>query len=328
MTLSSVSRRRGFTLVELLVVIAIIGILVALLLPAIQAAREAARRTQCNNNLKQVGVALQNYHDTYRCFPPGGFQNRGCSWLVCILPFVEQGTAYDQMVQGGQPGVSWMGQGGDSQDPNQVVKNTLRVPGFNCPSSPLPIVGPVGQGGNTGNWASQLVNYVGIGGEIWDTVTLTTNIGTSNGQGNYASNGVLPYQPTPTTSGVKMADVTDGTSNTIFVSEQGNWSLSGTTKTDVRSCCHAGGPWAGNTGNGGPGWGANVTYIAYAINTLTTASGYTQCYTANNALTSAHPGGVLAARVDGSVAFLADNIPFPILLQLANKADGIPLGLY
>ena len=100
-------RRRGFTLVELLVVIAIIGILVALLLPAVQSAREAARRTQCSNNLKQIGVALHNYHDTHMSFPPGGLHHSGpgqggdstswrCSWLLLLLPMLEQQALYNE----------------------------------------------------------------------------------------------------------------------------------------------------------------------------------------------------------------------------------------
>ncbi len=86
----------GFTLVELLVVIAIIGILVALLLPAVQAAREAGRRTQCTNNLKQMGLALHNHHDSLRRFPPGGDRSPvggyGPSWMVHILPYIEQNS--------------------------------------------------------------------------------------------------------------------------------------------------------------------------------------------------------------------------------------------
>ena len=99
--------RRGFTLVELLVVIAIIGILVSLLLPAVQSAREAARRTQCSNNLKQIGVALHNYHDTHMSFPPGGLHHSGtgqsgsstswrCSWLLLLLPMLEQQALYNE----------------------------------------------------------------------------------------------------------------------------------------------------------------------------------------------------------------------------------------
>jgi len=96
-------RRRAFTLVELLVVIAIIGILVALLLPAIQAAREAARRTQCSNNLKQMGVGFHNYHDAHRSFPPscvkqkdqdGGGSAQATLWSGLLLPFMEQGPLW------------------------------------------------------------------------------------------------------------------------------------------------------------------------------------------------------------------------------------------
>ncbi|NLE38309.1 MAG: DUF1559 domain-containing protein, partial [Pirellulaceae bacterium] len=91
----------GFTLVELLVVIAIIGILVALLLPAVQAAREAARRMRCANNLRQLAVGLQNYHDSHLQFPPGGMSINNLSWRCFILPFIEQGAIHEQMVNFG-----------------------------------------------------------------------------------------------------------------------------------------------------------------------------------------------------------------------------------
>src|SRR5687767_15209474 len=88
--------RSGFTLVELLVVIAIIGVLVALLLPAVQAAREAARRMHCGSNMRQVGLALQNYHDTYGYLPPRSFTNPDRNWMLLILPFMEGGNIYDK----------------------------------------------------------------------------------------------------------------------------------------------------------------------------------------------------------------------------------------
>ncbi len=132
-------RRRGFTLVELLVVIAIIGILVALLLPAVQAAREAARRMSCGNNLKQIGLACHNYHDTYKVFPPGGVTPGNCcgtpsagTWTLFLLPFFEQQPLADRydfrLWNDANPGRS-----GQTGGVNAQVCLT-RIPSFVCPS--------------------------------------------------------------------------------------------------------------------------------------------------------------------------------------------------
>ena len=134
--------RRGFTLVELLVVIAIIGVLVALLLPAIQAAREAARRMSCSNNLKQLGLALHNYHDIYKTFPPDAIRNgnlrgttaqagdqRCFTWISMLLPFVEQQPLFDQ-IDFRLPGYNQMIPLGPVPTPLQSVE----IPGLLCPT--------------------------------------------------------------------------------------------------------------------------------------------------------------------------------------------------
>jgi prepilin-type N-terminal cleavage/methylation domain-containing protein len=332
-------RNRGFTLVELLVVIAIIGILIALLLPAVQAAREAARRSQCSNNLKQIGLALQNYHDTFQTFPPGGLGVRGAAWTVFILPYMEQGPAYGRMVFGDH--TSWPMQGSDAPHYNWAVCNELRVNAYSCPSSPLPRTRTQTTATNTASLPGaptsityQLINYVGIGGVVIDPETLDLT-GTTGSYGRAATNGVLHTVVRPAVP-VRMADITDGTSNTITVGEQGNWTRDSSTssnKRDIRSCNHDGGSWSGITSaTDNNAWSLNVTYIRYRINepyrSATLADGYQTGYTKNNALTSAHPGGTQVVRVDGGANFLSETIDFNTLLRLSHRADGLVVGEY
>jgi prepilin-type N-terminal cleavage/methylation domain-containing protein/prepilin-type processing-associated H-X9-DG protein len=178
--------RAGFTLVELLVVIAIIGILIALLLPAVQAAREASRRTSCRNNLKQLGLALHHYHDTYKSFPMGTNIHRssscyGLSWHVYLLPFVEEQDIYAQI----NPEAGPCGEGG--------VPNFTGVPIFRCPSSEL---------------AQGKTNYAGTAGarKLKDQHPSC---------GDYATDGVLyPLSHT------RIKHVADGTSHTLLVGER------------------------------------------------------------------------------------------------------------
>lgn len=139
--------RAGFTLVELLVVIAIIGILVALLLPAVQAAREAARRSQCSNNLKQLSLAVLNYESTRQKLPPGAYLGEGSAWSAFILPFLEQGSAFDHLKIGedDEGNYQWGSNSGEYGDPAQLgdqFRNIALVetviPAFRCPSMALP----------------------------------------------------------------------------------------------------------------------------------------------------------------------------------------------
>lgn len=179
---------RGFTLVELLVVIAIIGILIALLLPAVQAAREAARRSQCTNNLKQLGLGLQNYHDTYNAFPFGNQNNY--AWTVRLLPFIEQKPLWDKISAGdsGYPAFSFNPWDG------MFRFRDSKIAAFNCPSD--------------GNWSSQTgwapTNYHGCYG---DTIYNSHSGGTRRGL--FCAGQVRRF-----------ADLTDGSSNTAAFSER------------------------------------------------------------------------------------------------------------
>lgn len=316
-------RSRGFTLIELLVVIAIIAILIALLLPAVQQAREAARRTQCKNNLKQLGLALHNYHDTFTIFPPGGNYPGLASFLVVILPYLDQSPAYNQFNfnsdfdtrSGYRP----------FTPAQQTLFSTLYVPGLNCPSSELPAMS-LGQGCTS--FLVQRPNYVGVAGAVISPTDGTTITGTNTGYSytNLASIGVLHVN-----GGTRIRDLVDGTSNTIMVGEQGRPLTNG---TDNRSCMWCGGAWEGCYYPGGATAGSqfcqNLSSVLYPINNMAPglAPGADTPYKYSNPFSSRHVGGAQFVRADGTVVFLSDNINFTTLLRLAAINDGNVVGDY
>ncbi len=319
--MKSATCKRGFTLIELLVVIAIIAILIALLLPAVQQAREAARRTQCKNHLKQLGLALHNYHDVATTFPhnavpqSGGVadRRRGPSWMLRLLPYIDQAPAYNQMTFNG---TDWTAQDGPNLNAAVIVK--LMVPGVNCPSSPLPVV-------DTKGGVHQRSHYVGICGSYYKGGTTTTLAGLPyvDSYGRTVYNGVMTAAAADSRP-VRMRDITDGTTNTMIISEQGDYLRDATNTTvDRTSSGHWGGAWS--CGGGAGTWTQSVTTLRYPIGTFS-GTGNTQPYEVNIPLVSAHTGGVQATLADGSVRFISENIDFATLTTLCDKQDGAVVG--
>lgn len=330
------NRRRGFTLIELLVVIAIIAVLVALLLPAVQQAREAARRSSCKNNMKQLGLAIHNYHDTHRVFPGNIVQTAGdqrnASWITMILPFMDQAPAYNQMVFSG---TDWTMQSGVNL--NWDVTNQLRVDILNCPSSPMPKVRNFGTNGATqgvgapGTISIQTADYAGVSGGYWRPNTTTVPPGgVWTGYGWDHKNGII-INYNGSTDPVRMAKVVDGTSNTIAVGEHSDYTVrnSDGAKVDARASSWAGGSWAAGPANyAWVGWSLNVTIPRYGINYNGPGYGHEIPYGGHNGFRSAHTGGAHVLLGDGSVRFLGENIDFNTLLALSQAEDGVPVGAF
>jgi prepilin-type N-terminal cleavage/methylation domain-containing protein/prepilin-type processing-associated H-X9-DG protein len=286
--------RSGFTLVELLVVIAIIGVLVALLLPAVQAAREAARRSDCSNKLKQLGIALHNCHDTYNSFPPGMVDDDTGTfgWAVAILPFMEQKPLYDQI----DGIVNTYNPSGTNPKPIMLVKNTAShpnvdswavvatpstaqpwrvdnvptqpftktfLPSFFCPSSAFPRMDNNGYATSTycGNVGNQRVLWAGTGSTAWQQCAGVKPVN-QNGWFNHDNDNSV-------TICNDMASILDGTSNTIMVGEVGKTRNVG---PNSDNSAHSNGNfpiWAGGNNDGGcNGWwmGSHLRFAGGLIN--------------------------------------------------------------
>ncbi len=321
---------RGFTLVELLVVIAIIGILVGLLLPAVQAAREAARRMQCSNNLKQLGLAFHNHHDTFRMFPTGGQDKKGgylIGWPGHIFPFFEQGNLRDQIdasiagvdttwPKGSGPALTaleyvqpYRSLGAPHNGKAAIYSNPIST--FTCPSSELGTQSPdtyeashsyLGQVPGQG-----ALHYRANSGAT--TVALEQG---SNSQRHWSKSGVM-YPGSKTTFGT----ISDGSSNTILLGE-----TSSAIGRALRSRNWGGiQPWT---------WGY-YAYIPTATNGWLSIDhkivnhpiNYTGSFVTNQTpYTSNHTGGAMFAMCDGSVQFLSQSMPLLLLQDLATASDG------
>ncbi|MEW4561930.1 DUF1559 domain-containing protein [Bremerella sp. JC770] len=279
------ARRRAFTLVELLVVIAIIGVLIALLLPAVQQAREAARRMQCSNNLKQIALALHNYHDTYQTFPSGFMYDSTSSvrwsWGALILPFIEQGAMHNQLGVTKQRLKDCV----DTADCLTLLKTP--IDGYRCPSDTAPELNPwATYGSDSDNIAA--ASYIG-------------NEGMCHIFNDEKSHGMFHGN-----SGVKMRDVTDGTSNTLFVGERdGADTDSLTSGRNARR----GAVWAG-TMNASRKWPRGVMDVLASFAQPMNRESVAGADHNGKGFGSLHPGGSQFVLVDGSVRFIPETIEF------------------
>lgn len=317
------SARRGFTLVELLVVIAIIGILIALLLPAVQAAREAARRSQCANNLKQIALGFHLHEDAKKLLPPGSpplpsksGNNAACGykigWPYHVFPFIEQEARADFIASAGI----------DTTTPWRVTAQgnlpayTEIVPSFVCPSTEL---GPRNEHYFNATVGTHLqlqniLHYRAVGG----SANKDLQVGTWSADATYSISGIMFPQ-----SNLRLSDVQDGTTNTLMLGEYSSAvGLTGNLK-----------PPSGNWGAMQPWtWGfypyvecfdpnPNAGWLTIDHKTLEFPIGYKGAYRTNNApYRSNHPAnGANVAMCDGSVRYMGSTTSLTLLHKLATR---------
>lgn len=328
-------RQRGFTLIELLVVIAIIAILIALLLPAVQQAREAARRSQCKNNLKQFGLAFHNYHDVHNCFPYASTfsDDRGDAsdrylrasgksmWFQLLLPYLEQAPLYNQFDLNFSPN--------DAGSGNRALITDAFFPVATCPSNPFAASGKRIDGNNFADVsvATQPGMYRPSGGPSRNDAGNKDcdQSGTgSNGQQNFCSKNLggieggwrIPHRNPSGTRGMfargvtsmKMRDVTDGTTNTIMLGEA---------KPHYNEF---GSIWALNVPENMFHLKINSTFLKNREDAMTVS------WTDSTGYASYHSGGAQFLLVDGSVHFISENVDYQTYCNLGDRIDGQTIG--
>jgi prepilin-type N-terminal cleavage/methylation domain-containing protein/prepilin-type processing-associated H-X9-DG protein len=304
--------RPAFTLIELLVVIAIIGVLISLLLPAVQKVREAAARASCANNMKQIVLASHNYHDSFQYFPTNS-QNEGgwnwsfqrttksWSWLTRLLPYLEQQNLLTQL----NVDENTLG-----QDPTLL---TIGLKIFYCPSDTASSLNPSDDRANLGKlsgdpWTyAATSNYKGVTGECWCWGSYQNNC-TSHCNGLNQGDGMFASRDDLAGGKVDFASVTDGTSNTFFIGE------------DIPALnAHCTWPYAnGSLGTCAIPPNQNVPYAGADI-----YLGWPDLYS----FRSRHPGGLQFGFADGSVHFVKDSIPLPVYRALASRNGGESVSL-
>ena len=317
-------KRRGFTLIELLVVIAIIAILIALLLPAVQQAREAARRTQCKNNLKQLGLGLHNYHDTFNVFPIGALnpgtqpkaqfpwtnncavECRNTPWSLYILPYLEQSNVYSRLnfsLPMSSAQRSGTGPALATVATNALVWQDSDLPMFKCPSDVI-YSDPINQA-NTAHYG--ITN--GRRSSYWFADTgIMEDLTAMWKQDSRALRPIMGIN-----GGARIADITDGTSNTMALCET---------------------PFKKNATVYGPYWNAwNYTSGVVFGQPMNNKNPATPCTNGGTVMCpyawgagSKHIGGMQILMADGAVRFVSENLQFSLVQNLVGIADGTVIG--
>lgn len=312
-------QQRGFTLIELLVVIAIIAILIALLLPAVQQAREAARRSTCKNKLKQLGLALHNYHDTFNRLPPAYVETaarrgssggtcttggtRSAPWTILILPYIEQSTLYNKFDFNAKFRNL---QNGSGDAVNETLQEQRNV-NFECPSDP------------NSNESLANNNYLGVqGGGDYTAMAAIGKACRAYNIRTYFFNGIF-YSDSST----RMRDITDGSSNVFMLGEsryQTLWASSGSAATYWMT-------WATTSWGDAPAQVGGTYLPINGSSFVPHRDGY-KLEVATSYFGSNHIGGAHFLMGDGSVHFISENIDLSTYQTLGVIADGLPVGGY